>query len=139
MRKRYGVILAVVWYIVFFFYREGWVADWKPFAINNRATFYFDPETISHLPGNSLRVWVKDVLLQEGIIDVVRNYGQEFKDVEFIKSLYEYNCTENKMRVLSVTYYSKTGLVITTSDRQTEWQFNPPESIGDLLSKKVCQ
>ena len=35
IRKRYGVILAVIGYIVFFVYMEGWGADWESLGKND--------------------------------------------------------------------------------------------------------
>ena len=65
MRKRNGVILAVIGFIVFFFCMEGWGADWKLDATTETENHYYDTN-ITRLGNGFIRVWEKSILTDKG-------------------------------------------------------------------------
>ncbi|MEE9223111.1 MAG: surface-adhesin E family protein [Nitrosomonadaceae bacterium] len=93
---------------------------------------YADPDTIRKL-GNKLKVW-----------DLSDNKTAEIflgKKSMSTSSQKEYNCEEEKMRLLHETAYSKNmgrGEVIKTVNNITEWMPLAPYSIGNDLLKYAC-
>jgi hypothetical protein len=55
-----------------------------------------------------------------------------------LKTYYEIDCTENKIRTLSLTLFNKGG-VTKSSNIKMEWDFIAPESNGESLEKIVCE
>jgi hypothetical protein len=55
-----------------------------------------------------------------------------------LKTYYEIDCTDNKIRTLSITFFNKGG-VTKTSNMKMEWDFISPESNGESLEKIVCE
>ncbi len=81
MKKRNGIILAVIGYIVFFFCMEGWGADWKYIGKDVGGSAFFDTETIKSLPNGNFMVWAKKVHSKEGISEIVKQYGEEYRNL----------------------------------------------------------
>jgi hypothetical protein len=139
MRKRYGVILAVIGYIVFFFCMEGWGADWKIIGKSVPGDLWeIDMTNISRQPDNILTVWVKVTHSKKSVSDFVKERGEKYKDVSYSIQLDEYNCTEKKHRTLSGADYSLGG-VIDSGNSHEEWKFIIPDSVGDGVFKEVCK
>lgn len=61
-----------------------------------------------------------------------------FSTKVLLKSFYEIDCTENKMRTLSLTLFTKDS-IIKTSNKETEWDFIAPESNSKTLEKILCE
>jgi len=60
MRKTYGVIFAVIGYMILFCYAEGWGADWKFIGQDVVGSILeIDVPSISRQPNNIVRVLVK--------------------------------------------------------------------------------
>jgi len=97
MRIRYAGILAVIGYTVFFFYMEGWGADWKFMGRDIKGSLLeIDVASISHQPNNVVRVLVKHIRSKESVTDWVREFGEQYKDFSYSVDLEEYDCTERK-------------------------------------------
>jgi len=140
MRKRNGVILAVIGGILFFFSIEGWAADWKFIVKDVQGNVLeIDAASISRQPDNIVRLWVKITNSKERITDWIKKSGEEYKDFSTQMSLEEYHCTEKKRRVLSMTFYSSDGGIILSSNSIREWRFIIPDSIGDAVFEEVCK
>ncbi len=66
MRKRNGVILAVIGYIVFFFCMEGWGANWKVIGEDlEDSVWEIDEASISRQPNNIVRASFKQLIQQK--------------------------------------------------------------------------
>ena len=140
MRKRYGIILAVIGYIVFFFCMEGWGADWKHICIHAQVSVWeIDATSIPSQPNNIVRAWVKITCSKESVTDWVKTFGEEYKDFSHTINLEEYHCTEKKMRVLSFTDYSLGGGVIFSDNSPGEWSFIVPDSLEEAIFEGVCK
>jgi len=140
MRTKYGVILAVIGYIVFFFCMEGWGADWKLYHVDEEYRCYYDGETIRKVLG-ILRVWEKWIPSQKMVDEQVKKIGAEYQDWAFNLSLTAIDCTEGKYRLLSYTSYDKSGKTIIrfeNSESGTPGRFIAPETVGETLLKAVC-
>jgi len=140
MRKRNGVILAVIGCIVFFFCMELWGADWKVIGRDVQDSICeIDVASISRLPNNIVRVWLKITYSQEGITEVVTNYGPTFKDLFYSKIFTEIDCAESKYRILGSTYYSSDDGVIHNDNSFSDWHFITPNSMARATFKEVCK
>jgi len=140
MRKRYGAILTVIAYIVFFFCMEGWGANWKFIGKSSRDDVWeIDTASISRQPNNIVRIWAKVTHSRRSVTDFVKERGEKYKDVSYSIELQEYNCTENKLHTLSGADYSLGGVVINSGNTLEEWKFIVPDSVGDGINKEVCK
>ncbi len=142
MKKRNGVILAVIGYIVFFFCVEGWGADWKPISIDTKGSISvleIDVASISRQPDNIVRVLVKTTYSKETVADWVKHSGEKYKDFSHAIYLGEYHCTERKSRILSRTHYSSGGEIIFSENSPRKWSIMVPGSPGDTVFKELCK
>ena len=140
MRKRNGVILAVIGYIVFFFCMEGWGANWKVIGEDVGGSIWeIDLTSIFLQPNNFVRVLVKQIHSRKSAIDWVKKYGEQYKDFSHSINLEEYQCTENKRRILSFTQYSLGGEIIFLDNAPGEWMSVPLNSIAGVILKEVCK
>ncbi len=130
MRKKYGVIFAVIGYIIFFFC-EGWGADWKLYG---GETAYYDAQSIIRQKDGWFRVWTKRILLGEKLSSKeargkwLREHapyapqGKEmFLSLEEFDSMYvtkellllrEINCSNRTFRTLAISERDKDGLTV---------------------------
>jgi hypothetical protein len=140
MRRRNGIILAVIGYIVFFFCMEGWGADWKLLGRDVAGNVLeIDVTNISREPNNIVRVWVKLTRSQESVTGWVNKFGEQYKDLSYSIDLEEYHCTEKKRRILSLTQYSLGGGIIFSDNSPGEWSFVIPDSAADAVFEEVCK
>ena len=141
MRKTYGVILAVIGYILFFFYMEGWGEDWKVIGEDVQGTAWeIDVAGISLQPNNIVRAWLKKTYSKKGVTDWVKNFGDEYKDFSYLISLEEYHCTEKTYRIIRLTTYSLGGEAISKEvDPSAKWGFIIPNSMAEAVFKEVCK
>lgn len=114
-------------------------ADWKRYSETEFFISYYDKESINHLSKNIVRVWVKEVNTEKGITDMVKRFGEEYKDCDHIKKLYEVDCAEKRIRILSSAAYSRAGEVLISDDSPSKWIFTVPKSEGEALRKTVCK
>jgi hypothetical protein len=73
-------------------------------------------------------------------IDII-SWEEVANDSEIIprlKTFFEINCREKKLRVLSITYFNNDGGVVTSSKEAGEWAYISPESNGETLKKILC-
>ena len=140
MRKKHGVIFAVIGYIVFFSCVEGWGADWKFIGQDVKGSgLEIDVASISRQPNNIVRVLVKHTRSKKSVTDWVKEFGEEYKDFSYSIDLEEYHCTEKKRRLLSLAQYSLGGGIIFSDNSPGEWMFIPLNSIAEVIFKEVCK
>jgi hypothetical protein len=141
MRKRKGVILAVVGYIVLFLSMEGWGADWKLFFTTTHDYFYYDAESITHPSKDVVRVWGREVFTEKGVIEMVGVLGENFKTLSYWMDLVEFHCGDRKFRHLSsVAYSTDETLLHSFDDQEPKWYFISPESmLLNVLYNILCK
>jgi hypothetical protein len=121
-------------------FAEAWGADWKVYAGTNDGIFYYDAENVIHPSNNTIRIWHKVVFSEKGIRGAVNTFGKDYENLDYSISLREINCAEKMFRSLSVTYYSKEGAVLDSSeDYGAEWHSIDPMAIIEGLYQRVCQ
>ncbi len=140
MRKKHGIIFAVIGIIIFFSCMEGLGADWKFVIKSVLSETFIDVKSISKLPNNTVRVWKKGILTNKGReVFAEENKKLKYKDLSYILALVEYDCKEKKWRLLSATWYSNDGTPLDGEDIENSWKFVVPDSIGDYSLKEVCE
>jgi hypothetical protein len=140
LKKRSGIILAVIGCIVFLFSMEGWGADWKFIQEDVQGSIWeIDMASISRQPNNIVRVWTKTTHSKEAIKDRVIRFGEKEKGLSYSIGLLAILCTEKKVRQLSSTFYSLDGGIKSSNNSPYEWEFVVPDSLGDTISKEVCK
>jgi hypothetical protein len=140
MRKTYGVILAVIGYMILFWYTEGWGADWKLYSQTPEALYYFDVRSVNPSHENTISVEVKLNFTDKGVIEMVEQFGKDYQNISYELHHYEINCADKKFRVSSVTRYSKNGRILLRVSRdESEWIPIPPDSTSESLCKMVCR
>jgi hypothetical protein len=141
MRKIFSLFFLVA--SVLFLNSELWGADWKVlYQKDKMGTYYYDTQSITHTAKNHVRVWTKMIYSEQGVREEISSMGEDYKNVAYEKGYFELDCTEHKMQILSGTYYSKDGKVISSHDKpdsDSNWSFISPDSIMSALYEKVCK
>jgi hypothetical protein len=137
-----GVILIG---LCIFDYAEVWGADWKQWIrISDESIYYYDTESITHPSKNIVRVWTKYIFPEEGIRKRMKT-GEKIAGIEDVLdcrlSLYEVNCAQRMAREVSVFTYSMTGKFLPAYSDVflKDWFLIEPESMAEILLKKVCK
>jgi hypothetical protein len=108
-------------------------ADWKFLRANAEGDFFYDAENITPSSGNVVGVRLKIVYSdkfkgQEGLNHLIQTIG-----------LWEINCQDNKMCLLSTSHYSKEGEILPPQIwLPQEWKSIPPGTIMETLYKELC-
>ena len=129
MKKLLGIlVLGLLWCNVGF-------AGWKKVAIpiNNNGAIYVDTQSVKKI-GN------KVIFLQLNSYTTPLDTGQVSWYSDIAKT--EVDCTNNKLRELSITFYEKKmgkGEVIMSSDKVSDWYVSEPGSIQLSAVKYVCK
>jgi hypothetical protein len=140
MRKRNGVILAVIGYVVFFSCIEGWGVDWEKHGESDKTFFYYDTENITRPSKDVVRVWGKLIFKVKGKTEMAEELGKKYETLSHSINLIELHCAEKKIRRLSFAYYSTDGKVLESGQSPEEnWRFIPPDSVGESLYNILCK
>jgi hypothetical protein len=116
-----------------------WGADWKSYDSNEKFSSYYDAQSITHPSKDIVRVWIRLVWTEKGVLSWVNGVGKEYGNLSHSMSLMEINCAEKKCRRLLDSVYDNKGDVIISSHSPKEWAVIIPESVGDGLNKEACK
>jgi hypothetical protein len=140
MTNKSRIIFAIVGFIIFSFCIEGWAEDWKLIRKDAQGGVWeIDVASISHQPNNIVEAWFKFTYSKESINELVKKFGEQYKDGSHSVMLYEYYCTEKKYHILRSTAYSLEGNVIFSNNSPTERESLVPDSVGEDMFKEVCK
>jgi len=109
-------------------------ADWKFFQKNFQGEFFYDADRITRSSDNAVGIWLKIVysenfLKEEGLDELTQTIG-----------LWEINCKEKKVCLLSTSHHSKEGEISPPQVQlPPEWTSIPPGSIMDTLYQVLCK
>jgi hypothetical protein len=145
-----GITLIGIWSLFIYGSNEAAGAGWKLFqATSTGNIYYYDSTNIKRFTNNFLWVWVRIIetagLSEEDLkglkdperaVDVIEK-AQEKSTGEW-KQLFEINCLERKVRILSATLYNNNGSIKDEYEIPSEWVHIPPGSVTNYLSKIVC-
>ena len=105
-------------------------AEWVRYGGSDESNPYYDPATI-RVNGHLRRVWT--------IQDLKRREPEGYMS---FRSLVEYDCREERNRVLSFSAHPEPmagGRIMVSSDSPGQWKYIVPESIGQALLKILCK
>jgi hypothetical protein len=71
--------------------------------------------------------------------EFVREHGNKFENLNYIKQSAEVSCLEKTTRSLSMATYNNEGILIFSSIRPWEWSLVIPELENYSLYKEVCK
>lgn len=111
-------------------------AKWVEVAGNDRYTSYADPATIRKV-GNKVKMWdLNDFKTRQAW-----KPGEGTGPYMSSKSLFEYDCKEEQMRMLSLSRHAENmsgGEVVASTDDPSNWSAVSPGSVGESLWKFAC-
>jgi hypothetical protein len=126
--------------LVIFSLGEVWGADWKHYGEDDFGSWYYDAETITSSSKATVRVWMKTVYTEKGVIQTMARRGPKFKDLDYGVALLEFNCADRKMRPFDGILYSRDGSVLSTYKFETPyWEEIVPDTVGEDLYEIVCK
>ena len=96
---KFGIVLVIG--LVIFTYAEVWGADLKLYGLGDGIIRYYDEEGITHPSKNIIRIWVKKVYTERGVINMVRKHGSSFENLSQTIGLEEINYSDRKRPNLS--------------------------------------
>jgi hypothetical protein len=94
--------------------------------------YYYNLMSKTHLPGEITRVWIKKV---PGEIGLPR---KGYENYEHSKELVEIDCSEKRLRFVSLIHYDTDGKIIDSISRISEWHYIVPGSIEDAFYESLC-
>ena len=123
---------------------EVWGADWHYLGDSEGGQYYLDRGNISLLSENTATVWIKIVLTDRGVIEVIKRLGIGYENSSEVVQLNNLNCIKKTSRVLFVTYFSKGGRSIGSSETgdfniSKEWFQIIPGTFSELIYNEVCE
>ena len=134
-----GVGVTLIGFIIFG-YAEVWGGDWKSYGRNDFGEYYYDAESVNHLPNNIVSVWTKEISSQKSIVDMVNRLGIVYSDLGYINTLWKVDCIGRKFRAVEEVCYSKSNSFIDSPNVSgAEWKFIVPDSMLEVLSKAACK
>ena len=107
-------------------------ADWTAIHLTSNddyLTFYNVDWSTLKIKSNKRTIWF-----------LFNNQGEKIGEIVSGKALYEFDCSDDRYRMLQATTYSESyggGRVIEKSGT-SEWQYLAPETAMKEVAKKVC-
>lgn len=99
--------------------------------------FYINSTYVSN-DNNVVKVWIKTTTIK-----TVKTKSKSTKKIKTDKKfLYEFDCQNNKLRILYAVFYNSSGNVIDTynpEEYSIEWEISIPDSLGEFLLNKSCE
>jgi hypothetical protein len=139
LTTRKGIKISTLFLMVFLFLPQiANSADWNMYGMNKGEAYLYDKHTLKYT-GEMVRVWTRLVLSEKSIGDLKNLLGQKYNGVTYSNYLEEVQCTDKKIRVLSIVFYNKENDVLgSVNYDDSNWVVIPPESVFDRLHNKVC-
>jgi hypothetical protein len=126
--------------------------DWRLVTTANSSVFFYGTGTKRRTADDTMQVWIKEVpnpAIQNNPTDFRFERTEErrklnlslegFDKYDRSMMLYECNCFEGKIRMLSFVDYNDTGQVLDTSDSPLQWQHVVPDSLGSGVLTAACR
>ena len=119
-------------------------SEWVELTLNGQDDlFSYNKINIKHLKKGIVQVWVKTVHSDEGKNNFIKSlgkYGSKYNSLSYQVSLDRIDCKNNMIQILSNTMYGKDREVIhSISIDEPEWEYIIPDSVSDVLRRKVCK
>jgi hypothetical protein len=115
--------------------QENWIEIGKS-SISDE-TFYINSTYVSN-DNNIVKVWIKTTTIK-----TIKTKSKSSKKIKTDKKfLYEFDCQNNKLRILYGVFYNSSGNVIDTfnpDEYSIDWEIAIPDSLGEYLLNKSCE
>jgi len=148
MKKISSVISLSFFIIVLFVTPVIGSSEWVDYGRNKDGDVYFYMKiNIDKGKGKYIvQVWDKQLYFDKGrekIIQIVKKMGwptEEWNKIEDVMSFYEIDCKKKGIRKISYIFFDTSGnSVYSRSYDNLKWVFIPPDTMLDILQKKVCE
>lgn len=147
---KFAFILISICLYVFYGYTQSEGSIWKYMGVNEDGTFYYDTESIYYPSKGIGRVWVQFFVTRESKDNLVRrlkesgfyNKAKKLGNLEFIKILYEIDCSNQLVRNMEKWYYDKRGntleVINSPGKREKLIISDKPRTPLESIFKAVC-
>ncbi len=112
---------------------------WKYYFSHPEYLAYYDAQSLTRRPEDIFTVWVRWNLSKRFVREFVREHGNKFENLSYIKQSVEVNCLEKKTRSLSMATYDNEGTLILSSYRPWDWSLMIQKLENYSLCKEVCK
>jgi hypothetical protein len=138
MKKKISVIIVVA-FSFFFKAPAANSADWQYYeTARNGSSFFYDTGNITNSNG-ILKIYQKEAYHENSLFRLRERLGPKYSDLAEIVNLLEINCTNDRSRTISATYYDSDGKAIETRYKEsTDWTpiYQKPEL--SMLCELCC-
>ncbi len=123
---------------IFFIYNHASSQDWVFVGEGNQddSKYYIRNKTVEN--SSTKKAWIK----RTGSKITVKKNGKTYTYRNgYQVTLYEYDCSENKLKLCRIVSYDSKGVVvesITIKEYLREWTDVVPDSIGEMILTKAC-
>ena len=139
MKRRYGVVFAVIVFVVSFAI-EARVVDWKYVGTGWSSLHYYDAQSIKWVSTDIVQVWEKISYRKKAIQSHIKKFGPEYKKLSYCISLWEFNCSEEKSNLLESTDYNQDrGVIHSYTYDSPSWHLITPGTVEEQLFNIVCK
>jgi hypothetical protein len=118
--------------------QENWIEIGKSNISDE--TFYINSTYISN-ENSVVKIWIKTITVKE-IIKSKNNSKSKKKIKTEKKFLYDFDCANNKIRILYGIFYNSSGEVTdkyNPDEYEIPWEIVIPDSLGEYLLNKSCE
>jgi hypothetical protein len=117
-----------------------WKFFW--FTVDYNALFY-SPEIIRLTPTKfekkPIKVWLKFIVSEKDKQRFIKDYGKEYKDLDYILQLLRIDCSKKVYSILEKIYYTSNDSVIGEESYSLSFNEIPPDTSEERIFKEVCQ
>lgn len=124
MKRLLAPVLVLLFCVTF--YPQSTV-EWQKATDSQNAIYYFDAKRLRHVSETIRETWIKE----EVLVASSRDYASQI-------TLQQFDCKEQKTRLLSVASYDFNGQPLVSGDGNGKWVSLVPESVGEGLLIVVC-
>lgn len=112
---------------------------WVFLSFDSSGSAYFYDSKSLFTSDNIVKVWAKIIYSER---EKQQDFGRKYENLDYTLNLLKIDCTKKNFQVLSTIHYASDGSIIDSYDLPeilAEWGPIAPDSIGEVLFKKVCQ
>lgn len=117
---------------------NSWAADWQLASTVDMGRFYYDKSNVVEISKGVLSVWVRFELSPEGIQDWVGKFGDSLKDIDHITTIEEFDCANQKRRVVYTNFSGKKGMILSDNEKKG-WEPIITETPTYSLWRAICR
>lgn len=125
------MILRTIMFVMMLLIGSSVRAEWVIFHETDMIKLYLDHSSIRR-SGNTVKIWMLQDIYEKAQENGIRS----------LTSLNEFDCTEDKLRILSIYSYSEPmarGGLLNSGKASNEWHFLPPESSYREVANAICR